>query len=531
MTLSSNKKINQQRLIKYFRLVFPYLFIGVLTYFYLSFYKYYLPSPTEDEGAFLYRANDILHHMVLYKDIGAILLPGNYYFLAFIYKIFGYSFGVTRELVLIIDTIISLLLFHLSSKIIDKWFSVIPPLLFVLYGFPEVFGYYHYTNGMLLLFTSLLFFLYYLDNYNNILLLFTGIFVGLTTLFLQSAGFYAFIAIVFVMWTRKNSDRIKSIGFFVLSLSVIILIPFIYLAYKHAFISFIQDELVAARIYKGLVSFSMLMLFKSMLPVWHEQSIIIVSVFSIIGITGIILLVFKKHKTPAQTVLFIGTGVLFLNTWQRIIFAPLYLVFINSAMTMVFLIWLFKVLLDYLRTKLWIVLYNGINRLISIVAFAALVGIGFKFYSRINYIQNNANWFNVNGIELWTYNKQNAMDLESFSMHAKRIMGNERMVLVYPYSPILYTLLDLESPSKYDVLIKVGNSKGTPNAVLEDTIKHLKNIPVRFIITYDWAPNTFETTSKELGIKYVPNKLDEYIMHHYVPVFRRGGFVLMALEQ
>ena len=95
--------------------IMPYVIIAVLSYSYLHLYKYYLPSPTEDEGMFPYRAYQILNGKVLYKDIGAILFPGNYYFLAFIYKMFGYSFAATRELVLIIDVVSSLLIYRLSE--------------------------------------------------------------------------------------------------------------------------------------------------------------------------------------------------------------------------------------------------------------------------------------------------------------------------------------------------------------------------------------------------------------------------------
>ncbi len=506
--------------------VFPYVVIAFVTYFYLSFYKQYLPSPTEDEGMFPYRAYQILHGKVLYKDIGAILFPGNYYFLALIYKLFGYGFTVTRELVLIIDTFINLLVYAVSKMIIKKWFAIVPPLLFLIYGFPAIFGYNHYMNSMALFLIAMIYFYNYLKKKTYSSLCLSGLFTGLTMVFLQSKGFLAAGAFIFILFTNKDKNGFKAILWFVIGMLFALIPTFGYIAAKGAFTAFIQNELIAQQIYKGLMLFSMHMLFNGITYSGRINIILLASVFSLIGIVSLSLLIFKKDKKPEQNILFAGSAVLFLNTIQRIIFTPEGLILINSVMAIVFSVWLIKLFLDHLKPRLWTLIYNAVNGFISIGIIVVIIAIGIKLYTNINEIRTNAYRFTVNGTALWTKDKQMGRDLAVFAVKTKQIMGADHVALVYPYSPILYTLLKLESPSKYDVLIKVGNNEGTPDSVLRDTINRLKNMPVKFVITYDWGPDTFKTVSKMLGMKYMPDILNRYIIRHYTPVFRINGFVL-----
>ncbi|MCL4558846.1 MAG: glycosyltransferase family 39 protein [Deltaproteobacteria bacterium] len=544
--------------------IVPYVIVAVLSYSYLHLYKYYLPSPTEDEGMFPYRAYQILNGKVLYKDIGAILFPGNYYFLAFIYKMFGYSFAVTRELVLSIDVVSSLLIYRLSSIIIKRWFAVLPPLLFLVYGFPAVFGYSHYVNSMTMLFVALIFLYTYLEGRSTLSLCCSGVFVGLTTLFLQSKGVIAFAVFVFVLFMDdkgryrgsrgtdgtggggtaeegQGRDRdpqkaaplsgLRATGYFAISAAAVVAVAFSYIAVKGALLDFVQNELVAARIYKGLTSFSLDMLSKGFISIWTKESLIRVLWFGGSGILGLYLLLFKKESTPEQAILFAGGAVLFLNTGQRLIFNPIGLVLINSSFAVILSVWLLVLLLDYLRPRLWALIYRGTERVVDSVAVVVIILACVWLYDGVRHVQRDAYHFTVNGVRLWTFNKQMGEGLSDFSMRAARIMGIDRTALIYPYSPILYTLLDLNSPAKYDVLIKVGNDRGTPDSVLLDVIRRLKDIPVKFIITYDWGPNVFQTVSRSLGMGYVPNVLDNFIIEHYRPVLMIDGFMLMRLQQ
>ena len=203
---------------------------------------------------------------------------------------------------------------------------------------------------------------------------------------------------------------------------------------------------------------------------------------------------------------------------------------VNVPCAIIMYVWLFTLLLGYLKPRLWVLLYKGVERLIGIVATIIIIVICSALFAGAKRVQKDAYHFTVNNVRLWTFNRQMGKALADFSGKAERIMGGDRTALVYPYSPILYTLLNLQDPLKYDILIKLGNDKGTPDSILVDAIRRLKSMPVRFVITYDWAPNVFRAVSRSLGMQYTPNILDNFILGHYTPVISNDGFMLLQMK-
>jgi len=277
---------------KFIKTILPYLVIALISYIYLSQYSHFLFGNGIGDGTgTIAGAWRIAQGQVIYRDFFAIFSPGNFFLLAFIYKLFGYHYIVTNEALIVIDIIISLLLYRLSYIVIKQWYAIIPPLIFLLIGFPSWFIFYHYwTTSVPLLITLILLYHYLIKQKNEdksayIYLFLIGIFTGLTGLFLQSSGIYTIAVLLAVICFRikKREGIIKRLAVFSAGIIVPVSIFAIYLLLNRAVDAFVHDQIILLKFYPPIALF----LFKplmSILNIFTPMKLLIIGsfVFSII---------------------------------------------------------------------------------------------------------------------------------------------------------------------------------------------------------------------------------------------------------
>ena len=226
---------------KTIRLLLACVVVFAISYFYLSYYRNAFYDLTADEGYIIYGAKRVMDGQILYKDFFQFYLPGDFYLLALVFKLFGYGFIMARETAVIIDSLINTLLFYLGYKAIKSWYAILSPLFFLILGFPNWMQYSHYWSSMLFLFISLAFFLIYLEHNKTAYLYLTGFFIGITGLFLQTTAAYALLLLLLVLFLEKKKEQgfRKKVSLFLISIGAPLIIAFSYIASQGAFIDFI----------------------------------------------------------------------------------------------------------------------------------------------------------------------------------------------------------------------------------------------------------------------------------------------------
>src|SRR5437870_7942673 len=91
-----------------------FIFLSSLGYL-LLFRRYTTMEP--DEGIVLQGAQRILRGQVVYRDFFSYFTPGSYYWLAFLFKIFGSSFTIARTVLAVIGAGFSVISYMLMRRV------------------------------------------------------------------------------------------------------------------------------------------------------------------------------------------------------------------------------------------------------------------------------------------------------------------------------------------------------------------------------------------------------------------------------
>ncbi|MCL4477965.1 MAG: hypothetical protein M1381_02530, partial [Deltaproteobacteria bacterium] len=241
----------------------PYLIVFLVSFLYLSHFTHYLfaTNIANDEGE-MAGAWRLLHGQVIYRDFPVIYAPGNFFLLAIIYKLFGYSLVVTNKALIVLDILDTILLYHISNMIIKKWYAIVPPLVYLVVSLPTWFFFSHYWTTTFTLFVSMILLMNAFERaekeaYNNMFFFLSGFFVGLTGIFLQSAGVYATVVLFIVFYFKIKNPKgiIKQIIIFSTGIAVPVLSFVSYLLLNKAFMPFIYDQFVLLKLYSATVWF------------------------------------------------------------------------------------------------------------------------------------------------------------------------------------------------------------------------------------------------------------------------------------
>jgi hypothetical protein len=94
--------------------------VFTLTCAYLFLFRHYT-TMDPDEGIILQGAQRILQGQVLYRDFFSFITPGSYYFMAFLFKIFGSSILVGRTALAFFGGVFSVVSYLLARRVCARW--------------------------------------------------------------------------------------------------------------------------------------------------------------------------------------------------------------------------------------------------------------------------------------------------------------------------------------------------------------------------------------------------------------------------
>lgn len=506
---------------KIIKLLLTYAVVFGITYYYLSFYRNAFYDLTADEGYIIYGAKRLLDGQILYKDFFQYFPPGDFYLLALVFKLFGYGFIIARETAVIIDALINTLLFYLSYKAIRAWWAILPPLFFLILGFPNWMQFSHYWSSMLFLFISLAFFLGYLEKNKDVYLCLTGFFIGITGLFLQTNGMYAalLLLLVLILEKRKDNKYLKKLGLFLTSIGIPLIITFTYIAFRGAFVDFIKEQYFMSKVYAEAATFNPITLYFRHFDMY---SVIFVLYAGTAILSGITFIFFRNKLSNSIKIILTGDVLLSLASSSRIDFEHM---LVNSALIFIIVLLPIKWLLDYLENKNS-PLYKGSWYLWNLIAISFIVWGIISIKANIYNIQTRANHINFNGVAVWTFNKKEAYEITEFFPKAIKILNDEKNVMVYPDGALIYVLMNFNNPAFIDwTPTLTGMSDYGPYGFYR-AAQDLKKNKTNYIIYCSWPRAYINAVLSFGGKQYHINVLDEFIRDNYVPIERLDELIL-----
>jgi hypothetical protein len=155
-----------------------------------------------DEGHMVQFADMVLNGGEFYRDATFYPLPGAFYFLVLIFKLFGASIVVSRWVVLIQFSLFVMLIFIFLRRVVSLPYAgvgVACMLLYRIWVFPHWHIYSYSTSSLLMLFASLLLLLQFFDTENRRTLAGAGFVFGLGVLCKQDYGAAALAAVVITL--------------------------------------------------------------------------------------------------------------------------------------------------------------------------------------------------------------------------------------------------------------------------------------------------------------------------------------------
>jgi hypothetical protein len=201
----------------------------------------------------------VLKGGILYKEKVGTIFPGLFYLLAFLYKIFGVSFLLSRYAMAVVFSLSSLLLFLLSRHLMDERIAFAAALVFVahrLWAFPvwNYMGYAPFTVFFLML--ALHFLFKFSENPRPGIALIIGLIVAVATLFKQDFGVFSAMGLFLYLflWPNLRPDslsmhdagfsRVKVVTAYVSGGLALGLLVFIFFAFRGAHTDLLQNTLL-----------------------------------------------------------------------------------------------------------------------------------------------------------------------------------------------------------------------------------------------------------------------------------------------
>lgn len=184
-----------------------------------------------DMAEYLNNPLRILNGELPYRDFWLLFSPGEVYFPALIYKIFGLNTDFVRLFSIIFSSLTAIIGFYIGRMLLKRNFDGI--IFSFLVFFTSVISYYegHDYNHLYFTFTLLssLFLIKYLTDEKRLFLFLSGIFIGIALAFrLYEAGaaltaFVLVIIIFLISFKKKLGYSIKSILIFFAGISIILI--------------------------------------------------------------------------------------------------------------------------------------------------------------------------------------------------------------------------------------------------------------------------------------------------------------------
>ncbi|OGW33585.1 MAG: hypothetical protein A2X59_07835 [Nitrospirae bacterium GWC2_42_7] len=160
-----------------------------------------------DEGTILVGAERILKGHLPYADFWSVYPPGQFYLLAFIFKLFGSSVLIERIYDITVKSLLCMVSFLITRKLgFSNKISIISfGMSLVWIGYSGFQGYPVYT-AMVFIFIGVYFFMHYIEKAQNHWLIYCGFFVTSGAMFRHDLAGMAAVVILIALFLRKITD-------------------------------------------------------------------------------------------------------------------------------------------------------------------------------------------------------------------------------------------------------------------------------------------------------------------------------------
>lgn len=416
-----------------------------------------------DEGYYLHIAERISNGEVPYKDFFLQFSPGYFYVLAFLYKIFGSSVIIGRYLTLVICLLIIFLTFLILDKLKVKsnGIKILSFFSITSFGFPLI------NNPSTLAWAIVLISLGLIYSYTSKKFILVGIFLSLTLFFKQNLGLYFFIITNIFLVLTYPKDRViallKTNGVF-LSITLIWIFYFFYLQSN-------LDKLIELfefnKRYLSIYSFSYppLTMLSDPLGVFKLMPYYAPILFLLLFIKGIHL----KNKNISiiyfSCISLVGFAGTIFPTSDLLHVYPFFGIFLVSS-----LIFLYK---DK-AIKFWIPV---VIILIFIGFYLALYMEYYRYQPPYRFQNTMLNLPRTQNIHI---DKSLNEDLNKLSVFLSNNTSSKDYILSYPFSPMLYFILERNNPSRFSIYYPGYLTKDQE----EEVLREISNKKVKYIITF-----------------------------------------------
>ncbi|MCL4557334.1 MAG: SLBB domain-containing protein [Deltaproteobacteria bacterium] len=520
---------------KYLKKSFPYLIVAFISYTYLSLYSHYMfaTNPANDEGTMI-GAWRILHGQMIYRDFFEVFFPGDFYIMAGLYKLFGYSIAVSNQVTIVLSCTINLLLYHISRLVIKRWYAILAPLLFLTFGYTEWFTLNHYLTSTITLFLTLIALNRFMHSGRDTYVYLSGLLAGSTAVLLQSTGVYTIALLTPLIYLKHVSGTSQSdtssIGRqkklaalkFLSGAAVPLTIMLLLLAVHGAFVPFLRDQHILLVLYPKINMFYMGP-FASIRYIFEPLRLLFISTF----VLSLFFLFKQRNALPQESSLFIGNIILFLNVTHRIMLVVPTTTYINMGLSIVFSVYVLWRLEELLKRVSWKLICKLIKGLFNIVALAGAAAVCVIIYNNVKKIDTKAYHFELDHEHLWSFDRYGASTLVEFITQADKLIGSDRNVLAYPFAPLLYPVMGINNPTAYDLVPSFGTKISAPRSMLEDVLSRLKSSHNEYIITHNWSYPLLMQLYKMNNMEFHPNSLERLILEHYDTILKVGSFSLL----
>ncbi len=502
------------------------LYLTVFLYFLLKVYH-----PRVDEGLVLYGAQVVYQGGAPYRDFFEVFGPGSLYWMAFLFKLFGADWLITRYVLFATALIIALLVYWITRRIYRGPFDILPALLFVVLSLSTRPIVSNHLESNLFACASIFLFLLWQGKNNQWLLAGAGLCAGIASCFMQPKGLLLVCAFWLILlidkYLFKRTSTINRNDFIILlgSYCAIGIVVILYYSLIGGL-----DELIFANLIFPLTNYSqvnkvpygfgvvkyywgtyhaIVSLFLPSLPALAITVFSMIPFFLICVLPLILLTIFlrdfidlRRTKKPGNIVmihLFIVGSAVWLSEFHRpdiihlIMGSPIFVI-------------LFVAMVDGGKTD--------IKKIALKIIFLSLVSV-----SLINIFASCSANKQINtrrGILNTFWEDRNLEFLQEFTRPGDQ-------VFVYPYYPIYYYLMDLRNPTSFNCLVYGYHTQKQ----FEQAISELEKSKVKYIVwdtlmeIYKYLPNSKLTEEKMIMEGYFQKNYEIVRQNQHIWIMKK----------
>lgn len=171
-------------------------FLAISIVCFVSSFHYRYSLPAFDEGLYYQEAQRMLHGEVIYRDFFEFVTPGTFFFIKWIFAIFGEQFAAVRYVLFAMYVIESWLIFWLGSRLLRRpSLAYLPALFFVYYAkYDSWWSIQHHVLSHFAAVAGAYFLVRSIDEDRGRFAFMTGLAVGLTLCTTQHLGVLLLLA-------------------------------------------------------------------------------------------------------------------------------------------------------------------------------------------------------------------------------------------------------------------------------------------------------------------------------------------------